>query len=167
MANTSTLATTVSYLFRDGRFYGWEGVNCCPGTCTHVWHYAQAPGRLFPQIERLLRRRVDFGIGQHADGAISHRTFADKGSHHADDGHCGRILGVYREHQMCDDDRFLRELWPKVKQAIEFMFTRDPNRDGISRRSSTQYTGCGMVRADQLHQFVAHRGDARRRADGP
>jgi non-lysosomal glucosylceramidase len=131
MANTSTLATTVCYLFRDGRFYGWEGINCCPGTCTHVWHYAQAPGRLFPQVERILRKRVDFGIGQHADGAISHRTYADKGSHHADDGHCGRILGVYREHQMCADAGFLRELWPKVKKAIGFMFKRDPDGDGI------------------------------------
>ena len=131
MANTSTLATTVSYLFRDGRFYGWEGVNCCPGTCTHVWHYAQAPGRLFPEIERNLRHRVDFGIGQHNDGAISHRTYASNGSHHADDGHCGRILGVYREHQMSADDEFLRKLWPRVKQAIEFMFQRDPDGDGI------------------------------------
>ena len=71
MANTSTLATNVCYLFADGRFYGWEGINCCEGTCTHVWHYAQAPGRLFPQIERLLRERVDLGIGLHPDGAIS------------------------------------------------------------------------------------------------
>lgn len=131
LATVSTLATTVCYLFADGRFYGWEGVNCCPGTCTHVWHYAQSPGRLFPQIERNLRQRVDFGIGQHEDGAISHRTYADKGSHHADDGHCGRILGMYREHQMSADDAFLRSLWPKVKKAIEFMFTRDPDRDGI------------------------------------
>ncbi|MCF7668488.1 MAG: hypothetical protein K9N48_01780 [Verrucomicrobia bacterium] len=131
MANTSTLATTVCYLFADGRFYGWEGVNCCPGTCTHVWHYAQAPGRLFPQLERNLRRRVDFGIGQHPNGAISHRTYAETGSHHADDGHCGRILGMYREHRMSTDDKFLRELWPNVKKAIEFMFTRDPDANGI------------------------------------
>lgn len=131
MANTSTLATTVCYLFRDGRVYGWEGVNCCAGTCTHVWHYAQSPGRLFPQIERNLRRRVDFGLGQHPNGAISHRTYRDHGSAHADDGHCGRILGVYRDHQMSPDDSFLRELWPKIKKAIEFLFTRDPNGDGI------------------------------------
>lgn len=131
MANTSILATTTCYLFADGRFYGWEGINCCPGTCTHVWHYAQAPGRLFPQIERGLRSRIDFGIGQHPSGAVSHRTYADKGTHHADDGHCGRVLGMYREHQMSADDGFLRELWPNVKRAIEFMFTRDPDWDGI------------------------------------
>lgn len=129
MANTSTLATTVCYLFEDGRFYGWEGVNCCPGTCTHVWHYAQAVGRLFPQIERDQRRQVDFGLALGEDGAIHYR--GEVHGQHADDGQCGRILGVLREHQMSADDRFLRQLWPKVKTAVEFMIRRDPNQDGL------------------------------------
>ncbi len=131
MANTSTLATTVCYLFEDGRFYGWEGVNCCPGTCTHVWHYAQAPGRLFPEVERNLRRRVDFGIGMNDDGGISFRTMRGAGNRTAVDGQCGRILGIYRDHQMSADDALLRELWPKVRMAIEFMLAHDPDRDGI------------------------------------
>ncbi len=129
MANTSTLATSVCYLFEDGRFYGWEGVNCCPGTCTHVWHYAQAVGRLFPEISRDQRRRVDFGLALGEDGAIHYR--GEVHDHHADDGQCGRILGVLREHQMSPDDGFLREIWPKVKKAVEFMLRRDPNGDGL------------------------------------
>lgn len=44
----STLTTNVSYRLTNGRFWGWEGTGCCPGTCTHVWHYAQGAGRLFP-----------------------------------------------------------------------------------------------------------------------
>ncbi len=132
MANTTTLATNTCYLFEDGRFYGWEGVACCEGTCTHVWHYAQAPGRLFPEIERRTREMVDYGIGFHPNGAISHRAYGPGGrTHHADDGQCGRILGVLREHQMSADDAFLRRLWPKVKQSVEFMIRRDPSRDGI------------------------------------
>lgn len=131
MANTSTLATTTCYRFEDGRFWAWEGIGCCQGTCTHVWHYAQAPGRLFPEIERIERERVNFGIGQHADGGIGMRTGLTGSNHHADDGHCGRVLGVLREHQMSEDGAFLRRLWPNVKRAIEFMIRRDGNADGM------------------------------------
>ena len=131
LANASTLATTTCYRFEDGRFWAWEGIGCCQGTCTHVWHYAQAPGRLFPEIERIERERVNFGIGQHADGGVGMRTNLNSSNHHADDGHCGRVLGMLREHQMSADDGFLRRLWPKVKRAIEFMIARDANADGM------------------------------------
>ena len=131
MANTSILATTTAYRFRDGRFWAWEGIGCCHGTCTHVWHYAQAPGRLFPDVERRQREEVDFGLAQHADGSIGMRANLHGANHVADDGHCGRILGAYREHQMSEDDAFLKRTWPNIKKAIQFMITRDANRDGI------------------------------------
>nr|NIS41589.1 hypothetical protein [Desulfuromonadales bacterium] len=52
-------------------------------------------------------------------------------NHAADDGHCGRILGAYREHQMSTDREFLERNWPNIKKAIQFMIRRDGNRDGI------------------------------------
>jgi uncharacterized protein (DUF608 family) len=131
MANTSTLATTTCYRFKDGRFWAWEGIGCCHGTCTHVWHYAQAPGRLFPELERLQRERVDFGLALHEDGQVGHRANLTGSSHAADDGQCGRILGVLREHQMSADDAFLRRLWSKVKPAIEYLIRKDGNADGM------------------------------------
>ncbi len=131
MANTSILATTTAYRFRDGRFWAWEGIGCCHGTCTHVWHYAQAPGRLFPDVERRQREEVDFGLAQHGDGSIGMRANLHGANHVADDGHCGRILGAYREHQMSEDDAFLKRTWPNIKKAIQFMIKRDANRDGI------------------------------------
>ena len=131
MANTSILATTTCFRFRDGRFWAWEGVGCCPGTCTHVWHYAQAPGRLFPELERLEREQVNFGIGLHSDGGVGMRTDLHGSNHAADDGQAGRILGVLREHQMSSDDEFLRRIWPKVKQAIEYLIRKDANQDGM------------------------------------
>jgi len=131
MANTSTLATTTCYRFKDGRFWAWEGIGCCEGTCTHVWHYAQAPGRIFPEIERIERESVNFGIGQHTDGGIGMRTGLSGSNEPAHDGQCGRILGAYRDHQMSSDDVFLRRIWPKVKKAIQYLIHCDANDDGL------------------------------------
>ena len=131
MANTSTLATTTCYRFKNGRFWAWEGIGCCPGTCTHVWHYAQAPGRVFPEIERIEREGVNFGIGQHEDGGIGMRTRLSDSNEPAHDGQCGRILGAYRDHQMSPDDPFLRRIWPKVKKATEYLIELDGNGDGL------------------------------------
>jgi non-lysosomal glucosylceramidase len=131
MVNTTTLATSTCYRFKDGRFWAWEGIGCCHGTCTHVWHYAQAVGRLFPEIERDHRERVDFGIALHGDGGIGHRAGLNSASHSAHDGQCGRILGAYREHQMSADDAFLKRNWSNIKKAIEFMIKLDSNDDGV------------------------------------
>ena len=129
-ANTSTPATSTCYRFADGRFYGWEGIGCCPGTCTHVWHYAQAIARVFPELERDLRRRVDFGVGFDAKtGGVGHR--AEFGRDPADDGQAGVILRTYREHQMSPDDAFLRDLWPRVRKALQYLIDKDGDADGI------------------------------------
>ncbi len=131
MANTSILATTTCYRFESGRFWAWEGIGCCHGTCTHVWHYAQAPGRLFPDVERRHREEVDFGLAFKPDGGIGHRADLHGAAHPAHDGQCGRILGAYREHQMTPDSAFLKRNWPKIKQAIQYLIDLDENGDGI------------------------------------
>lgn len=128
-ANTSILATSTCFLFDDGRFYADEGIGCCPGTCTHVWQYAQAPGRLFPEIERNHREFVDFGKALTKDGVVKYR--GEHGDWFAIDGQAGRILGVYREHQMTTDGAFLKRVWPNVKKAIQRMITADKDDDGI------------------------------------
>ncbi len=112
-ANTSTLATSTCYRLAGGRFYGWEGVGCCPGTCTHVWQYAQAVSRLFPSLERDTRERVDYGLSfDPASGVIQFRGEFLHGL--AIDGQAGTILRVWREHQMSSDDALLRRLWPRI-----------------------------------------------------
>jgi len=127
--NTSILATTTAHRFASGRFWGWEGIGCCEGTCTHVWHYAQAMGRIFPELERDQRERVDFGVGfADSNGMVRHRG---EGTGPAIDGHCGRILGVWREHQMSPDGEFLKRVWPRVKAAAEHIIQHDQDGDGI------------------------------------
>lgn len=131
-SNTSVLATSTSRRFADGRFWGWEGIGCCPGTCTHVWHYAQAPGRVFPEIERNLRERVDLGSAlDPKTGVVRYR--GEFGDLFAVDGQCGVILRAYRDHQTSADDAYLKRLWPKIKRALECVIDRDKEGSGILR----------------------------------
>ncbi|MBS1726005.1 MAG: twin-arginine translocation signal domain-containing protein [Armatimonadetes bacterium] len=128
--NTSILATTTCHRFEDGRFYFWEGIGCCAGTCTHVWGYAQAIGRVFPEVERYLRSKIDFDFAFHKDsGAIDYRAEYHRIVAH--DGQCGCILRAYREHQMSADKAFLTGIWPNVKQAMQYLINQDQGHDGI------------------------------------
>ncbi|WP_342331986.1 GH116 family glycosyl hydrolase [Pedobacter sp. FW305-3-2-15-E-R2A2] len=129
--NIGTLATANTYRFADGRFWSWEGVGACAGTCTHVWQYAHAVARIFPELERDLRQRVDLGLGfKEESGAIMFR--GENETHPAIDGQAGTVLRFYREHQMNADDSFLRTNWPKIKKAVEFMLAQDKNGDGMT-----------------------------------
>lgn len=127
--NISTLATTTTHRFRSGRYYAWEGIGCCHGNCTHVYQYAHAVSRIFPELERDTRERVDLGIGYNEkDGMIRIRGEATGPSV---DGQAGTILRIYREHQMSKDDAFLKRNWPKIKKAVTFIMDLDKNNDGM------------------------------------
>jgi uncharacterized protein (DUF608 family) len=128
-ANVSTLATTTCHRLKSGRFYGWEGVGCCEGTCTHVWSYAQAVARLFPSLEKDTRARVDLGISFDPETGMIH--YRGPGTGEATDGQAGTVLRIYREHQMSKDSSFLREHWGKIKKAVEFILNHDTNKDGL------------------------------------
>lgn len=131
--NASTLATNTCYLFRDGRFYGYEAVYHGHGTCNHVWGYVQAPGRLFPMLEQRLREMVDYqpGVGfEPESGRIRQRSEARKDD--AADGQSGCIFRTYLVHQMQADNAFLQRVYPWVKKAMNYMTnTYDMDRDGI------------------------------------
>src|SRR5208337_766915 len=104
--NTSILATSTCHRFANGRFYGWEGVGCCEGTCGHVWHYAHAVARLFPDLERTTRENVDLGLSLQPDGAIHFR--GECNNIPAIDAQAGVALRTLREHQMSTDAAFLK-----------------------------------------------------------
>lgn len=130
LLNIGTIATANTYRFADDRFWGWEGVNACEGTCTHVWQYAQALGRMFPSLERDTRQRVDLGIAMQEDGGIIFR--AEYENRPAIDGQAGTILRIYREHQVSIDSSFLQANWDKIKKAVRFMLAQDKNGDGMT-----------------------------------
>src|SRR5262249_22738079 len=142
MASATTLATSTCYRFDNGRFYAFEGVYCCDGTCEHVWNYAQAPARLFPALERDTRQRVDLGIAFHADtGAMDYR--GEYGTIVAADGQCGTVLRIYREHQMAPDSTFLSTNWSKIKLAIQYLI------GVLDGRSSGVFAGAQYNTLDQ------------------
>ncbi len=127
--NTSILATSTCFRFANGRFYGWEGVGCCEGTCGHVYHYAQAAARLFPELERGTREHIDFGSALQPDGAIHFR--GEFNNIPAVDGQAGTVLRALREHQMSADAAFLQRNWPKIKRATQWLIAKDAKGDGL------------------------------------
>ncbi len=120
----------VVFRIANGDVYGWEGSNgCCNPTCTHVWGYEQTLSRLFPELEREMRR-IDFSHQQRADGGINNRTDVPSpprptGEQPFADGHASCVLKAYREALNSHDERFLKEYWPAVKRAVEYLIGRD------------------------------------------
>jgi uncharacterized protein (DUF608 family) len=130
MANAATLATMTCVRFSNGRFYGWEGIGCCDGTCGHVWQYAQSVGRLFPSLERSVREMVDYGVAFHEDtGLIDFR--GEYGFGFAADAQAGYVLRTLREHQTSPDDGFLKRVYPRAKKALEYLIHQDTDEDGV------------------------------------
>jgi non-lysosomal glucosylceramidase len=118
----STLATATTQWWKNGRFWCWEGVGCCSGTCTHVYNYAQAAAHLFPELERSAREMQDLGAGFHPEsGLVGFRG----GAEYAADGQAGTILKAYREHLFCADGTFLKRNYERIKQALQFLINHD------------------------------------------
>jgi uncharacterized protein (DUF608 family) len=126
-APVSNLQTNVTQVWKNGRFWAWEGVGCCEGTCTHVWNYEHATGRLFPELARSTREMQDLGEGFHPDGLVGYRGV----DVYAADGQCGTVLKCWREHLMSADDGFLKRNWPKIRKVVEYLLRRDGNDDGL------------------------------------
>ena len=140
--NVSTLASTVWHRFHnpknatlDGRPYCWEGAYLGDGSCTHVLHYEQAMGRVFPDVTSDMREIVDYGLAFGEEtGYIKYRAEFGYGHHkgydHAVDGHAGTILRMYREYTLNPDAGFLVRNWPRVKKSIYCLINQDKELTG-------------------------------------
>jgi non-lysosomal glucosylceramidase len=141
----------VVFRIQNGDIYGWEGSNgCCDPTCTHVWGYEQSLARLFPDLERDMRR-IDFQHQQNPDGGINNRTDVPSpphptGEHPFADGHASCILKAYREALNSPDDSFFKEYWPNVKLAVEYLIHRDAVSNGGGQP-------CGVLADDQWNTY--------------
>jgi uncharacterized protein (DUF608 family) len=138
-ANLTIIKSPTVLRQTDGKLWSWEGCNdnsgCCHGSCTHVWNYAQAIPHLFPSLERSLRE-TEFGPSQSEAGHQQFRSALpirplEHDFHAASDGQLGGIMKVFREWRICGDTDWLRRLWPKVKQSLDYCIkTWDPDHQG-------------------------------------
>jgi uncharacterized protein (DUF608 family) len=144
-ANASTLHTATCLRMEDGTFWGWEGCSpregCCAGSCTHVWNYSFAPAFLFPALHRTMRMsEYKYGFGNDEGGkkgSICFRIPIPLGSEvhsgtAASDGQLGGVIQLYRDWRICGDRKYLEQMWPGAKKALEFAWVQwDTNKDGL------------------------------------
>jgi uncharacterized protein (DUF608 family) len=138
-ANLTILKSPTVLRQPDGKLWNWEGCSdnsgCCAGSCTHVWNYAQAMPHLFPSLERTMRH-TEFYPSQDKEG---HQTFRSAlpirpvatTFYAASDGQLGGIMKVYRDWRISGDDEWLKEIYPKVIESINYCIkTWDPRSTG-------------------------------------
>lgn len=132
LSTASTLATGTCQWWANGRFWAWEGVGCCHGTCAHVWNYEHSMARLFPRLERSVREMQDFNPESGFDEKTGAVRFRGEGwGMWAGDSQGGTVLKAYREHQCSKDSAFLENNWPRIKKCLEFLFEQDGDEDGL------------------------------------
>jgi uncharacterized protein (DUF608 family) len=152
LTSQAAIIRHVGVVFRiaNGDIYGWEGSNgCCQPTCTHVWGYEQTLSRLFPELERDMRR-IDFKHQQRKDGGVNNRTDVPSPQHPTGeqpfaDGHASCILKAYREALNQGDDAWLKAYWPHIKRAVEYLIARDAATAGGTPE--------GILRDDQWNTY--------------
>ena len=168
----STLTTNVTCRLTDGRVWGWEGTGCCPGTCTHVWHYAQSAGRLFPQLETDLRERTDFTPEVMTPaGLIRFRGTYSAADHACIDGQAGILLRCYREHLSDPTGEFLKRNWQHILKATEFLVKSEAEdkpggNDGIFHPPVRKHPRCEVGWRNPVDCRHLSRRSHRRRRHG-
>ena len=138
-SNLAILKSPTVLRQENGNVWGWEGCftgeGCCPGTCTHVWNYAQALPHLFPKLERTLREQ-ELARSMDARGHVDFRAALPDGPtghgyHAAADGQLGGIMKLYRDWQISGDLAWMRGLYPLAKRSLDFCIGAwDPDKIG-------------------------------------
>lgn len=139
-ANLTIMKSPTMMRQHDGRLWNWEGSGDehgeSHGSCTHVWNYAQALPHLFPNLERSLRNS-EFCENQNQEGHQGFRsnlpiTPLKHDFHAAADGQLGGIMKVYRDWRVTGDQQWLTNIYPKVKQSLDYCIkTWDPKSKGV------------------------------------
>jgi uncharacterized protein (DUF608 family) len=139
-ANLAILKSPTLLRQYNGNLWGWEGCHpdrgSCPGSCTHVWNYAQSLSHLFPALERTLRDQ-ELLSSMDNDGHINFRAALPDGPvehtfHAASDGQLGGIMKLHRDWQISGDRAWLERLYPAATKSMDYCIrVWDPQRKGV------------------------------------
>lgn len=138
-SNLAILKSPTVLRQENGNVWAWEGcfttAGCCPGSCTHVWNYAQALPHLFPKLERTLREQ-ELERSLNEEGHANFRAAlpdgpANHGHPAAADGQLGGLMKLYRDWQISGDLDWLRRLYPSAKRSLDYCIAAwDPDHRG-------------------------------------
>jgi uncharacterized protein (DUF608 family) len=137
-SNLAILKSPTLLREENGNLWGWEGcfptAGCCPGSCTHVWNYAQALPHLFPALERTLREQ-ELERSMEPTGHVNFRSALPDGppdkTGAAADGQLGGIMKLYRDWHISGDSAWLQRLLPRARCSLDYCIkTWDPDRRG-------------------------------------
>jgi uncharacterized protein (DUF608 family) len=160
----ATLASPLIYVTSEGEVHGFEGVNtngwCCPGTCTHVWNYAQTLASLFPSLERKMRE-IEFLHNTFDDGFQVFRASVPTGNYYfngpaAADGQMGTIVRVYRDWKLSGDNEWLATLWPSIQKSLEFAWTGsgEPSKEKVgAHQAAWDPEKTGLLSGEQHNTY--------------
>jgi uncharacterized protein (DUF608 family) len=139
-ANLAILKSPTLLRQHNGNLWGWEGCHpdrgSCPGSCTHVWNYAQSLPHLFPALERTLRDQ-ELLRSMDESGHINFRSALPDGPvehtfHAASDGQLGGLMKLYRDWEISGDQAWLERLYPAARKSIDYCIrTWDPDQKGV------------------------------------
>ncbi len=142
-AQLTTLVKS-SWWDKRGRFGIWEGLGCCGLQTTDITHYGSFPiVQFFPEIEKSQMRLTKDNVEKPGD--IPHMmpgTFAcsDVDNLKRIDLMPQFVLLVWRDVLWTGDLKYLREMWPTVKDAMAFMDTKDLDGDGLPNNTGADQT---------------------------
>ena len=139
-ANLAILKSPTLLRQYNGNMWGWEGCHpdrgCCPGSCTHVWNYAQSLAHLFPALERTLREQ-ELLRSMNDQGHINFRAALPDGPvehtfHAASDGQLGGLMKLFRDWQISADRAWLERFYPAATKSMDYCIrVWDPWRKGV------------------------------------
>jgi uncharacterized protein (DUF608 family) len=139
----STLAKA-TWWTREGDFAVWEGIGCCGLNTTDIM-YQGSFGilALFPELQKRMMR-MNAGV-QREDGFVHHVFRGDL--KHVDEGGFERVdmnpqfvMLVWRDFLWTGDRKYLRDLWPHVRRAMEAMASLDHDGDCLPDHETKRNT---------------------------